>query len=79
VERLAFAAAAADRALDTLRAHPLGAEAAIVGEVRTEPEGFVVLRAAFGGSRIVDSSSATRCLGSAKRTGNDLLPRDRIG
>ena len=37
-----------------LRRHPLGAEAAIVGEVRAEPEGMVLLDTAFGGSRIVD-------------------------
>ena len=48
------AAEAADEALALLRAHPLGAEAAIVGEVRAEPEGIVLLDTAFGGSRIVD-------------------------
>jgi hydrogenase expression/formation protein HypE len=37
-----------------LRSHPLGAEAALVGEIRPEPEGFVVLETAFGGTRIVD-------------------------
>jgi hydrogenase expression/formation protein HypE len=45
---------AAEDALERLRSHPLGAEAALVGEVRAEPEGFVVLDTAFGGSRIVD-------------------------
>jgi hydrogenase expression/formation protein HypE len=45
---------AADAALARLRADPLGAEAAIVGEVRSEPEGLVLLDTAFGGSRIVD-------------------------
>jgi hydrogenase expression/formation protein HypE len=45
---------AAGEALAVLRAHPLGADAAIVGEVREEPEGFVLLETAFGGSRIVD-------------------------
>jgi hydrogenase expression/formation protein HypE len=48
------AAEAADEALERLRAHELGAEAAIVGEIRSEPEGFVLLDTAFGGSRIVD-------------------------
>ena len=33
---------------------PAGAEAAIVGEVRAEPAGMVLLDTAFGGSRIVD-------------------------
>ena len=48
------AAEAADAALALLRAHPLGADAAIVGEVRAEPEGLVLLDTALGGSRIVD-------------------------
>ena len=45
---------AADDALARLRAHELGAEAALVGEIRPEPEGLVVLDTAFGGGRIVD-------------------------
>ena len=42
------------RALDALRAHPLGLAATIVGEVAAEPSGIVMVRTAFGGSRIVD-------------------------
>ncbi len=45
---------AANDALAILRSHPLGADAAIVGEVRAEPEGFVLLQTGFGGSRVVD-------------------------
>jgi hydrogenase expression/formation protein HypE len=45
---------AAEDALERLRSHPLGAHAALVGEMRAEPKGFVVLDTAFGGSRIVD-------------------------
>ncbi len=45
---------AANDALAILRSHPLGAQAAIVGEVRAEPEGFVLLQTGFGGSRVVD-------------------------
>jgi hydrogenase expression/formation protein HypE len=45
---------AANDALAILRSHPLGAEAAIVGDVRAEPEGFVLLQTGFGGSRVVD-------------------------
>lgn len=41
-------------ALDALRAHPLGAEAAVVGEVRSEPASTVLLKTALGGSRVVD-------------------------
>jgi hydrogenase expression/formation protein HypE len=47
-------AQAADAALAALRAHPLGRDAAIVGEVRADPPGMVVLETAFGGSRVVD-------------------------
>jgi hydrogenase expression/formation protein HypE len=45
---------AADDALARLRADELGAEAALVGEIRPEPPGLVLLDTAFGGSRIVD-------------------------
>jgi hydrogenase expression/formation protein HypE len=45
---------AAEPALAALREHALGAEAALIGEIRTEPEGLVVLETALGGSRIVD-------------------------
>ena len=48
------AAEACERALALLRSQPLGAEAAIIGEVRAEPAGLVLLETAFGGSRVVD-------------------------
>jgi hydrogenase expression/formation protein HypE len=48
------AAEKADDAVTALRSDRLGARAAIVGEVRTKPEGMVVLQTAFGGSRVVD-------------------------
>jgi hydrogenase expression/formation protein HypE len=48
------APASAEEALARLRAQKLGAEAAIIGEIRPEPEGLVVLDTAFGGGRIVD-------------------------
>ena len=41
-------------ALAALRAHPLGADAAVVGTIRADPAGLVVLDTALGGSRIVD-------------------------
>ncbi|MEV4399336.1 hydrogenase expression/formation protein HypE [Nonomuraea sp. NPDC049607] len=44
----------AGRALEALRGHPLGAEAAVVGRVRAEAPGLVLLDTAFGGTRIVD-------------------------
>jgi hydrogenase expression/formation protein HypE len=47
-------AAEADAALAALRAHPLGGDACIIGEIRAEPAAVVALRNAFGGTRIVD-------------------------
>lgn len=44
----------AEAALAAMREHPLGTEAALIGEVTTEPPGIVALRTPFGGSRIVD-------------------------
>ncbi len=45
---------AANTLLEAMRAHPLGKDAAIVGEVREDPHRFVEMRTGFGGSRIVD-------------------------
>ncbi|MCC6750448.1 MAG: hydrogenase expression/formation protein HypE [Deltaproteobacteria bacterium] len=44
----------ADAALASLRAHPLGRRAAAIGEVVPDPHGFVELRTAFGGRRVLD-------------------------
>jgi len=44
----------AAQALAALRAHPLGEQAAIIGEVTAEPVGLVTIKTAFGGTRIVD-------------------------
>ena len=44
----------ADQALAALRAHPLGADAAIIGQITADPPGIVLLKTAFGGTRIVD-------------------------
>ena len=38
----------------TLRGHPLGQEAAIIGEVVEDPHGFVEMETTFGGRRLVD-------------------------
>ena len=46
--------ASAQAALGALRGHPLGRDAAIIGQVTAEPAGVVQLRTAFGGTRIVD-------------------------
>ena len=45
---------AADRALDALTSHPLGSGAAVMGTVKDDPPGLVLLRTTFGGTRIVD-------------------------
>ena len=45
---------AAGAALVSLRSHPLGADAAVVGTIAEEPEGFVLLETSLGGRRIVD-------------------------
>lgn len=44
----------ADAALTALRAHPLGEEAALIGHIKDDPPGLVLLRTTFGGTRIVD-------------------------
>jgi hydrogenase expression/formation protein HypE len=43
-----------DAAMAALRSHPLGAGAAVIGRVRDDPPGLVLLKTAFGGTRIVD-------------------------
>ena len=45
---------AAATALQELRAHPLGWDAAIIGTVKEEPPGLVLLKTQFGGTRIMD-------------------------
>jgi hydrogenase expression/formation protein HypE len=44
----------AQAALSALRAHPLGRDAAVIGEVTGDSPGIVQLTTAFGGTRIVD-------------------------
>lgn len=45
---------AAEAALDALRSHPLGRDAAVIGEVVEEHPGRVVLESRIGGERVVD-------------------------
>jgi hydrogenase expression/formation protein HypE len=47
----------ADAVLAAWRAHPLGAKAAIIGEVKEAPRGRVILRTRVGARRIVDMLS----------------------
>lgn len=56
-EGILVACVAPDRAAEALallESHPLGSGAARVGEVVSEPSGFVILRTGLGGTRIVD-------------------------
>lgn len=48
------AAEDAGRLLEVMRAHPLGREAAEIGEVRRDPHMFVEMETALGGRRMVD-------------------------
>jgi hydrogenase expression/formation protein HypE len=41
-------------ALAAMRAHEHGADAVVIGEIREQPPGMVLLATSFGGSRIVD-------------------------
>jgi hydrogenase expression/formation protein HypE len=43
-----------DRVLAAMRAHPLGRDAACIGEVIADDHHFVQLQTAFGGTRVVD-------------------------
>lgn len=47
-------AAESERLLEAMRSHPLGRNAAIIGEVVEDPLHFVEMETAFGGSRIID-------------------------
>ena len=44
----------ADAIVAALRAHPLGADARVIGEVWAEPKGLVFLQTEIGGNRVVD-------------------------
>lgn len=48
------ASAEAERLLGAMRAHPLGRDAAIIGEVIEDEHAFVQMDTAFGGRRVVD-------------------------
>jgi len=45
---------AADIVLATIRSHPLGRDAAVIGEVTADDQHFVQMTTSFGGDRIVD-------------------------
>jgi hydrogenase expression/formation protein HypE len=48
------AAEAADGVLAAMRRHTHGRQAEIIGEVRQAPQGLVLMRTGFGGTRIID-------------------------
>ncbi len=43
-----------DLVLETLKRHPLGKDAAIIGQVEEEPKGIVLLETGIGGERVLD-------------------------
>jgi hydrogenase expression/formation protein HypE len=47
------AAEAAERVLEVLRAHPLGRDAARIGQVTAEHKGMLVARTAMGANRVI--------------------------
>ena len=47
----------AERILAAMRAHPLGRDAAIIGEVTADHPGFVLMKTRVGGTRVVDMLS----------------------
>jgi hydrogenase expression/formation protein HypE len=47
----------ADKVLAAMRAHPLGRNAAIIGDVRADHPGFVMMNTRVGGTRVVDMLS----------------------
>ena len=49
--------AAADAVLAAMRQHPLGKEAAVIGEVVSDHPGFVTMKTRVGGTRVVDMLS----------------------
>jgi hydrogenase expression/formation protein HypE len=51
------AAEAADSVLEAMHSHPLGRDAAIIGQVTDEQPGHVFLRSRIGGLRVVDMLS----------------------
>jgi hydrogenase expression/formation protein HypE len=51
------AAEAAEAVLEAMRSHPLGREAAIIGQVVEQHPGTVILRSQVGGKRVVDMLS----------------------
>src|SRR6476620_4140536 len=51
------AASKADRVLAAMQSHPLGREAAIIGEVTDDHPGFIMMKTRVGGKRVVDMRS----------------------
>jgi hydrogenase expression/formation protein HypE len=47
----------AARVLDAMHSHPLGKEAAVIGEVTADHPGFVLMKTRVGGTRVVDMLS----------------------
>lgn len=52
-----IAASEANRILAAMKSHPLGKDAAIIGEVTADHPGFVMMTTRVGGTRVVDMLS----------------------
>ncbi len=61
---------AADVLIAAMRAHPLGRDAAVIGEVTEDLQCFVQMTTSFGGGRIVDWLAGEHSPGSAEDTGH---------
>jgi hydrogenase expression/formation protein HypE len=48
------AAASADEIVQRMRQHPLGGEAAVIGEVVADHAGMVLMKTEIGGTRVLD-------------------------
>ncbi|GAK53997.1 hydrogenase expression/formation protein HypE [Candidatus Moduliflexus flocculans] len=70
---LVVSAADAPRLLETMRAHPLGRDSRIIGEVVEAPQGLVYLRTNIGGKRVVDMPVGTQLPRSGDLTGFENL------
>jgi len=62
----------ADAALAALRSHPLGKDAARIGEVVADHSGKVVMRSRIGGLRVVDLLTGEQLRGSAEPPGRPV-------
>src|ERR1019366_9815853 len=66
---------AADAGLQTMRRHPLGGEARMIGTVKKENPGLVTMRTPFGTTRIVDMLAGDQLPRICRHCRREGLPR----